>query len=74
VYRHFPNRCALVVAAAAGALCDDFAPQDLVLLLMANAGLLHRTAEVAPEAWHRFVGLDSVQRAMRQHGDSLGYG
>jgi AcrR family transcriptional regulator len=79
-------------ARAAGVLRADFVPQDLVLVLMANAGLVHRTAEAAPQAWHRFAhlildGLRSsaatpgaappsaagVRRAMRQHGDSLGY-
>jgi AcrR family transcriptional regulator len=40
-----------------GALRADFVPEDLVLLLMANAGLVHRTAEAAPDAWSRFVDL-----------------
>src|SRR5450759_2525978 len=31
--------------------------QDLVLLLMANAGLVHRTADAAPNAWNRFIDL-----------------
>jgi AcrR family transcriptional regulator len=44
-------------AKAAGALRADFVPEDLVLLLMANAGLVHRTAEAAPTAWERFVDL-----------------
>jgi AcrR family transcriptional regulator len=44
-------------ARAAGALRADFVPQDLVLVLMANAGLVHRTAEAAPQAWHRFSDL-----------------
>jgi AcrR family transcriptional regulator len=41
----------------AGSLRADFASQDIVLLLMANAGLVHRTAVAAPQAWHRFVDL-----------------
>jgi AcrR family transcriptional regulator len=80
-------------ARAAGALREDFVAQDLVLLLMANAGLVHRTAAAAPAAWERFVGLAldglrsraatptapspgaaAVERAMRLHGDQLGYG
>jgi AcrR family transcriptional regulator len=44
-------------AKAAGALRADFAPEDLVVLLMANAGLLQRTAEHAPAASRRLVAL-----------------
>jgi hypothetical protein len=32
---------------AAGGLRADFVPEDLVLMLMANAGLVHRTADAA---------------------------
>jgi AcrR family transcriptional regulator len=79
-------------AQAAGALRADFVAEDLLLLLMANAGLVHRTAEAAPAAWQRFIDLaldglrsqaatpaapppspHALQRAMRQHGDHLGY-
>ncbi|MFI5099800.1 MAG: TetR/AcrR family transcriptional regulator [Actinomycetes bacterium] len=44
-------------AKAAGALRADYAPQDLVLLLMANAGLVRRTADHASSASPRFVSL-----------------
>jgi AcrR family transcriptional regulator len=44
-------------ARAAGALRADFVAEDLVLLLMANAGLVHRTAEAAPGSWQRFIDL-----------------
>ncbi|MCW2632463.1 MAG: putative transcriptional regulator, partial [Pseudonocardia sp.] len=44
-------------AKTSGALRTDFEPGDLVLLLMANAGLIHRTAASAPRAWRRLVGL-----------------
>jgi AcrR family transcriptional regulator len=44
-------------AQAAGGLRADFVPEDLVLLLMANAGLVHRTAGAAPDAWKRFADL-----------------
>lgn len=44
-------------ARVAGALRDDFVLGDLLLLLMANAGLIHRTAEDAPDAWLRFVAV-----------------
>ena len=44
-------------ARASGALRADFTPEDLVLLLMANAGLVDRTADAAPQAWQRFIDL-----------------
>lgn len=44
-------------ARTSGALRADFTPQDLVLLLMANAGLVNRTADAAPTAWKRFIDL-----------------
>jgi AcrR family transcriptional regulator len=44
-------------AKVTGVLRADFTPEDLVLLLMANAGLVHRTAEDAPTAWQRFVDI-----------------
>ncbi|MDQ1486884.1 MAG: hypothetical protein QOJ62_2577 [Actinomycetota bacterium] len=44
-------------AQGSGALRADFVPGDLLLLLMANAGLVHRTADAAPKAWSRFVDL-----------------
>jgi AcrR family transcriptional regulator len=52
-------------AKASGALRADFVPEDLVLLLMANAGLVHRTADAAPKAWNRFVdiALDGLRTA-----------
>jgi AcrR family transcriptional regulator len=44
-------------AQTAGALRVDFVPEDLVLLLMANAGLVLRTSTGAPKAWERFVSF-----------------
>jgi AcrR family transcriptional regulator len=44
-------------AQAAGQLRGDFVPEDLVLLQMANAGLIRGLGEHAPSAWQRFVGL-----------------
>jgi AcrR family transcriptional regulator len=43
-------------AKAAGRLRTDFTSQDLVILLMANAGVLAATADAAPDAWRRLVG------------------
>jgi AcrR family transcriptional regulator len=52
-------------AKACGALRPDFVPEDLVLLLMANAGLVHRTSDTAPTAWRRFadLALDGLRTA-----------
>lgn len=44
-------------AKAAGHLRADFEQQDLVLLLMANAGVVSATSRDAPESWRRLVGL-----------------
>lgn len=44
-------------AKAAGRLRDDFTPEDMVLLLMANAGVIAATADTAPTAWRRIVAL-----------------
>jgi len=42
-------------AQRAGELRSDFRHEDVVLLLMANAGLLERTATAAPDAWRRHL-------------------
>jgi AcrR family transcriptional regulator len=44
-------------AKAAGELRADFQHQDIVLLLMANAGLVHRTADAAPDSWRRVAAF-----------------
>lgn len=44
-------------AKAAGRLRDDFVAEDMVLLLMANAGVVAATAAAAPTAWRRVVAL-----------------
>jgi AcrR family transcriptional regulator len=44
-------------AKAAGHLRDDFTPQDLVLLHMANAGVINATVDAAPDSWRRLVAL-----------------
>jgi AcrR family transcriptional regulator len=44
-------------AKAAGQLRADFTPEDVVLLLMANAGVVNATRNVAPDAWRRFTAL-----------------
>jgi hypothetical protein len=44
-------------AQAEGTLRPDMVPEDLVLLLMANAGVLEATGTVAPAAPKRFIAL-----------------
>jgi AcrR family transcriptional regulator len=44
-------------AKAEGTLRSDVVPEDLVLLLMANAGVVEGFGEAAPEAWRRFVAI-----------------
>jgi AcrR family transcriptional regulator len=43
-------------AKATGHLRGDFASEDLVLLLMANAGVITATSDAAPDSWRRLVG------------------
>ncbi|MFG2557133.1 TetR/AcrR family transcriptional regulator [Streptomyces sp. NPDC048581] len=38
-----------------GQLREEFTSRDLVLLLMANAGVLSATGDAAPDAWRRLV-------------------
>jgi len=42
-------------AKAAGQLRQDFVDRDLVLVLMANAGVVAGTGQAAPEAWRRLL-------------------
>jgi AcrR family transcriptional regulator len=44
-------------AKAAGRLRPDFAAEDLLLVLIANAAVSHVTGPDAPDAWRRFVEL-----------------
>jgi hypothetical protein len=44
-------------AKATGRLREDFHPSDLVLLHMANAGVVNATGDAAPDAWRRVVAL-----------------
>lgn len=55
--RAFNDFIALVGRAkAAGKLRADFAAVDMLMFLMANAGVLQATADAAPETWRRLVG------------------
>jgi AcrR family transcriptional regulator len=42
-------------AKATGRLRPDFSPQDLPMILMANAGVVSGTGDAAPTAWRRLV-------------------
>ncbi len=42
-------------AKASGSLREDFAPEDLIMLLMANAGVLAATSDTAPRMSPRLV-------------------
>jgi AcrR family transcriptional regulator len=55
-------------AKAAGALRDDFVMEDLVLVLMANAGVVNVTKRYAPAGWERLVGY--LLDAFRAPGDA----
>jgi AcrR family transcriptional regulator len=44
-------------AKAQGTLREDFVGEDLVLLLIATAAVMHVTRADAPQAWRRFVAL-----------------
>jgi AcrR family transcriptional regulator len=44
-------------AKAVGRLREDFDPSDLVLLHMANAGVVSACGDAAPDAWRRVVAL-----------------
>jgi AcrR family transcriptional regulator len=57
-------------AKAAGRLRADFSPEDLVLLLMANAGVVVATADAAPETWRRLVAY-MTQAFVAGHTDPL---
>ncbi len=44
-------------AKAQGGLREDFVGEDLVLVIIATAAVMHVTRADAPEAWRRFVAL-----------------
>ena len=44
-------------AKATGRLRQEVVAEDLLVLLVANASVVHVTRQDAPEAWRRFVGL-----------------
>jgi hypothetical protein len=48
----------------------DFVPEDLVLLLMANAGVISATGDNAPDAWERVVAY-LIQAFSASHAEPL---
>lgn len=44
-------------AQAQGSLRADFVPEDVVVVLLANAGVVRVMRTAAPDAWRRFIGL-----------------
>ncbi|MGW0810278.1 hypothetical protein [Nonomuraea sp. NPDC002799] len=68
--RRFATREELITRAKAGGhLREDFTDQDMVVLLMANAGVVAATADAAPGTWRRLVG--QVLRAWAAPGADL---
>jgi AcrR family transcriptional regulator len=61
-------------AKAAGQLREDFVGEDLLLLLIANAGVVHVTRADAAGAWRRFVALmlDAFRRRDPPPADPAG--
>lgn len=57
-------------AKRAGALRRDFVPEDLVTLLMANAGVIVATGDAAPDTWRRFAAY-MIQAFATHHTDPL---
>jgi AcrR family transcriptional regulator len=57
-------------AKKAGRLRQDFSPEDLVVLLMANAGVVAATGDDAPDAWRRFTAY-MIQAFTAGHTDKL---
>jgi AcrR family transcriptional regulator len=57
-------------ARAAGKLRADFVPQDVVLLLMANAGVVSATGDAAPRASRRLVAY-LLQAFAAEHAQPL---
>ena len=59
----------LEAARATGNLREDFRSEDLVLFLMANAGVVNATATAATGSWRRLVG--HLLRAISHPGAAL---
>jgi AcrR family transcriptional regulator len=53
-----------------GRLRPDFSAEDLVLLLMANAGVIAATGEAAPGAWRHLIGY-MTQAFAADHAEPL---
>jgi AcrR family transcriptional regulator len=54
----------------AGRLRADFVPEDLIMLLMANAGVITATGDAAPHTWKRLLAY-MTQAFAADHTDPL---
>ncbi len=54
----------------AGRLRADFVAEDLVMLLMANAGVVSATGDAAPATWKRFAAY-MIQAFRAEHAEPL---
>ncbi|MGH9248766.1 MAG: TetR/AcrR family transcriptional regulator [Acidimicrobiales bacterium] len=54
----------------AGRLRADFVAEDLVMLLMANAGVVSATGDAAPTTWERFAAY-MIQAFRAEHAEPL---
>jgi AcrR family transcriptional regulator len=57
-------------AKATGRLRADFSPQDLPMILMANAGVVTGAGDAAPHAWRRLVAY-LLQACAAEHAEPL---
>ncbi|HEY0639419.1 MAG TPA: helix-turn-helix domain-containing protein [Pseudonocardiaceae bacterium] len=55
-------------AQAEGSLRADLVPEDVILILLANAGVVDATADSAPDAWRRSLAL--ILEGLRAEGAS----
>lgn len=58
-------------AQAAGRLRPDFVPQDIAILVMANAGVISLAGEAAPGAWRRFIAYQLQAFAPCRNAEAL---
>jgi AcrR family transcriptional regulator len=53
---------------AAGDLREDFVPEDVILVVLAVAGVAEATRDSAPQAWRRTLAM--LQQSLRPPGDA----
>jgi len=60
----------IIRAKGTGKLREDFVSEDLVLVLMANAGVIAATGDAAPDAWRRVLAY-LIQSFAAEHAQPL---